>query len=225
MKHLAAVLLAVIAAAPALGGVIFEDHFDADSLNDYTQTCYADSRWPGSATWQVSNGILRGQSLGGTVCYAGVGDPTWEISSVHVRMRTIVGFDKGVNVVNTAANIGVSVNLRPAPYNDVMLGYNQQYCCDTVSLPHVTGQWMDVEIRIVGTDMQVYVNGAHLATRAIQNPAGMLPLNAVRPWTYTCECSPYPVSALNEYDDLVVVGNGVVAVDGTTWGALKATYR
>ena len=214
MKRLAIVLMILAAAASATATTIFEDHYDSSGLSDYTQECY--STTTGSATWQVVGGALHGSSSGGVgQCYALVGDPSWQITSVTARMRGISGNDKGINIHNALGHLGI--NLRPAPNNDIMVTNGHAGDFTRVAFPHVNNEWLTLEVRIVGSEMQVLVNGNLMETRQIAADVLALPFTDARLWVYN--------GSVTDYDDFRVEGSGAVPSQGATWGALKATYR
>lgn len=209
-----AVIAIAVITSPALAATIFEDHFDSNSLTDYSQACYPTTT--GSATWQILDGSLRGTSTGGVgQCYALIGDPSWQITSVSARIRGVAGIDKGINIHNTIGHLGI--NLRCAPYNDIMVTNGHAGDFTVVTLPHSNGEWLDLEVRIVGTDMQVLVNGILRETRQIAADVLAMPFNDARLWVYN--------GTVTDYDDIRIEGAGVVATQDATWGALKATYR
>lgn len=220
MKHLfyALVVLAV-STSPVRTATVFEDHFSTDSIADFAPFCDPSGAY---ANWSIADGVLHGENSLWCSCHLAIGSPSWEISAIHVRMNGRAGYDKGILAINSQSSRGISVNLRSAPWNDIYFNYNRNDSGEPFPLPHNNGDWMDVDILLVGADVSVYVNGQHIATRQILNPETVLPLNQVHPFVYTG--GGVPLISI-DYDDLVVEGNGVVAIDEISWGGLKASYR
>jgi hypothetical protein len=150
-------LIAGTAATPApparnSGPPLFSDDF-TDSAN-HAWSFDRDS------VWAVSGGRLRATlpHERQTWSFAKVGSADWKDYAVDLDVCGVRGVDKGVVVRAEGAKRGVGVDLRSAPYDDVLL-YRGFEHWGRSALPHKNGAWVHLRVEVRHNRYRVFANG------------------------------------------------------------------
>ncbi len=139
------------AARPVTGHVLFSDDFSDSSL----------ARWHADrdGAWRIEHGMLRGELPDArqqhTLIEAGA--DTWTDIALDVDVYQMRGVDKGV-VVRVGNGTGVGIDLRGAPYNDVLLSRGEWPLGKAAVRPTKSG-WHHVRLEARGDRVAVWVDG------------------------------------------------------------------
>jgi len=118
---------------------------------------------------------------------------------------------------------GYGVNFRSAPFNDAVLAYGANDQPATIlavaSVPHLSGQWLQVELRVVGQQIEVDVDGVNvIAFDATGFPQA-------RGWLSLGGNAGGTQSAHMEFDDLSISSMDAIGTLVSSWGSLKGRYE
>ena len=122
--------------------------------------------------------------------------------------------------------IGYNVNLRSAPWNDVVLGkgsFSPASILAQAPFYHSTEEWVDVQVEAVGAQIRVWVNGTMMIDYTDPDPI-------LSGWTFLGingggGTGPGGFNALAEFDDFCVLGLGTAVPNETlSVSALKTRF-
>ena len=143
---------------------------------------------------------------------------------VSLRLRDL-DFTRGKAIAVRANEFfeGYTVNLRSAPFNDVVLGKGDFSAVPEILgiafLPHNTGDWVDLMIEAIGPTIQVYANSALVISYTDPEPD-------LSGWVFLGINAGGTGTGHAQYDDFWIAElEDAVPTESHSWGAMKGRFR
>lgn len=140
---------------------------NADFCDDFSDG--TDAKWnPQGGLWEVADNEYAGTGVQ-DACNTGfssnetlVRDLSARDVELRVDMRSLERVDKGIVLRSTGPSDQVELNFRAAPFSDLVV--QEVIACDLHllsfdPLPHEMGQTIDVQVRLVGNILKVWMDG------------------------------------------------------------------
>jgi hypothetical protein len=137
---------------------------NADFCDDFS-----DAKWnPQGGLWEVADNEYAGTGVQ-DACNTGfssnetlVRDLSARDVELRVDMRSLERVDKGIVLRSTGPSDQVELNFRAAPFSDLVV--QEVIACDLHllsfdPLPHEMGQTINVQVRLVGDILKVWMDG------------------------------------------------------------------
>ena len=184
------------------------------------------------APWQLTDSqfvgirqtVMAVQFDGAAATFHGaVLDPcTYSDFRVSLMFRDL-DFTRGKAIAfrtNGAFN-GYNINLRSAPFNDVVLSkgpFSSESVATIAPYAHLSGEWVAVEIEAIGAEINVWVNSTHVISYTDPNPV-------LSGWIFLGINAGGTQSAHAEFDNFTITDiNEAVPTESVSWSTLKAQF-
>lgn len=216
MRRAALVLLLSIPSLLA-AQVLLECDFEDGTMGPFT------ALGPG---WDVTDGALHCYTEG-FAFFSSVlaGDPDWQDYIVAFDVRAEGSVNQIVRLRVTDLHDYYEVNVRTAPYNDVVfarqdyLGYEILH---SEPFSNALGVWRHVEVAMVGHTVTVWVDGQ--VALVFTDPAAPAEL-ATGSIALTCLAGGDVLWQDIWFDNVTVTAAGVVATEALSWSSVKRLFR
>ncbi len=147
---------------------------------------------------------------------------TYSDFEINVRMRDLQGTrGKAVAFRMRQDFMGYNVNVRGAPFHDLVLGKGPFATAAIAALgsyPHDSGQWLNVRVRAEGPRIQVYVDGVLVIDFIDSEPL-------LSGWAFLGINAGGSLVADAEFDDFTIVEiEPAIATAKESLGAVKSRY-
>jgi len=181
--------------------------------------------------FQIQDGMLEVQYTGThqwEAEYAIVSECKYADMAIHVDLRDlnwtrnkIIDFRKFYESNGDEVS-GYAINMRPAPYNDLLLakrldGPGTDVFLATVPAPHDTGDWLHIDVFATGPRIEIHLNGVPVIDYTDPDPI-------LEGWVALATVAGGNLQAHVQFDNFIVEAYNAVGAEKTSWGAIKAQF-